>query len=117
MEVSASRPCLFIPGTHCLGGWVGPGVDLDVTEKIIAPAGNWTPAVQPVARRYTNWPITDLLKQVVTKITVVLSKVYHRFTYVNSDNYHSKRVQSGMNSSVLGMDSRCEELHGIFTYR
>jgi hypothetical protein len=42
-ECSASRPGGFtpgevVPGTHCIGGWVGPGVGLD--------------AVHPTIRRY-----------------------------------------------------------------
>jgi hypothetical protein len=37
-EWSASRPCCFTPGktapgTHCIGGWVGPKAGLDVMEK------------------------------------------------------------------------------------
>jgi hypothetical protein len=30
---SASRPCRFAPGTHWIGGWVGPRVGLDDVEK------------------------------------------------------------------------------------
>jgi hypothetical protein len=35
---SASRPCSFtpeetVPGTHCIGGWMGPRSDLDAVEK------------------------------------------------------------------------------------
>jgi hypothetical protein len=37
-EWSASRPCNFTqghrtPGTHCIGGWVGPRAGLDDVEK------------------------------------------------------------------------------------
>jgi hypothetical protein len=32
-EWSASRPCRFIPGTHWIGGWVGPRGGLDDVEK------------------------------------------------------------------------------------
>jgi hypothetical protein len=37
-EWSASRPRRFItgeivPGTHCIGGWFGPRVDLIAVEK------------------------------------------------------------------------------------
>jgi hypothetical protein len=50
-ERSASRPGRFTPGetapgTHCIGDW----------ENIV-PVENQTPAVQPVARRYTDWAI------------------------------------------------------------
>jgi hypothetical protein len=45
-EWSASRPCHFTPGerapgTHCIGGWVGPRTGLDDVErrKILPPPG------------------------------------------------------------------------------
>jgi hypothetical protein len=39
------------PGTHWIGGWVGPTARLDVMEKrkYLVPAGNRIPAVQAVA--------------------------------------------------------------------
>jgi hypothetical protein len=55
---SASRPGRFTPeewapGTHWIGGWVGPRTGLDAVAKrknpIIGPTGNWTPVVQLVA--------------------------------------------------------------------
>jgi hypothetical protein len=53
-EWSVSRPGRFTPregapGTHWIGGWVGPKAGLEAVIKrinpIIAPAGNWTPVV------------------------------------------------------------------------
>jgi hypothetical protein len=32
-ELSASRPGSFTPGTHSIGGWVGPRADMDDVEK------------------------------------------------------------------------------------
>jgi len=39
------------PGTHWIGDWVGPrsGLDAVVKNPINFPAGNSTPAVQPIA--------------------------------------------------------------------
>jgi hypothetical protein len=38
------------PGTHYIGGWVGPRAGFDVVgKKNLAPAGNQTPAAQPIA--------------------------------------------------------------------
>jgi hypothetical protein len=40
------------PGTHWIGGWVGPIAGLDAVakrKKIPAPAGNRTQVVQPIA--------------------------------------------------------------------
>jgi hypothetical protein len=47
-EWSASRPCRFTPGerapgTHGIGGWVGPRAGLDNVEKILNPKGTRTP--------------------------------------------------------------------------
>jgi hypothetical protein len=36
--------------------WVGLRTGLEAVESL-APAGTQTPAVQPVARRYTDWAI------------------------------------------------------------
>jgi hypothetical protein len=50
-EWSASRPVRFTPGTHLIGGWVGPRAGLDAVAKIkqiLAPDGNRTLVVQPV---------------------------------------------------------------------
>jgi hypothetical protein len=54
---TAPRPKLFTlrvraPGTLWTGGWVGPRAGLDAVVKrknhVAAPAGNLSPAVQPV---------------------------------------------------------------------
>jgi hypothetical protein len=47
------------PGTHWIGGWVGPRAILDVVvkRKIPSPCQELnprTPTVQPIAQRYTN---------------------------------------------------------------
>jgi hypothetical protein len=64
---SASRPCRFTPrerapGTHSIGGWVGPRAVLNaVKRKILRPyreSKPRTPIVQPVAQCYTDWTIT-----------------------------------------------------------
>jgi hypothetical protein len=59
-EWSASGPGLLTPGegapcTHCIGGWVGIGVALDAVEyrKILASAGNLTPAIQSLVHCYS----------------------------------------------------------------
>jgi hypothetical protein len=52
---SALRFCRFIPGTHWIGGWVGPTASLDAeVQKILDPTGNQTlthrsPSPYPVA--------------------------------------------------------------------
>jgi hypothetical protein len=57
---AASVRCRFTAGeratgTHWIGGWVGPTIGLDTVEKRkTCTAGNWTRAIQPVARRYTE---------------------------------------------------------------
>jgi hypothetical protein len=63
-EWSASRPGRFTtrergPGTHWIGGWVGPRAVLDaaVKRKIPSPrrkSNPRTPIVEPVVQRYTD---------------------------------------------------------------
>jgi hypothetical protein len=67
---SASRPGRFTPrerapGTHWIGGWVGPRAVVDVVVKRKIPSPHWdlnprTPTVQPVSQCYTDWAITAL---------------------------------------------------------
>jgi hypothetical protein len=71
---SASRPCRFIsgetaPDTHLLG-WVGPRAGLDAAEYSrisysYRESNSASSAVQPLARRYTDWllcVISEVLK-------------------------------------------------------
>ena len=41
------------PGTHCIGGWVGPRASLDLCGKSRLAPGFDPRTVQPVASRYT----------------------------------------------------------------
>jgi hypothetical protein len=71
-EWSASRPDRFTPrerapGIHWIGDWVGPRASLAAVEKkkkSLAPTGNWTPAVQPVAIRHTDKAIPAPLENI-----------------------------------------------------
>jgi hypothetical protein len=45
------------PGTHCVGGWVGPRAGLDGCGKSRPPPGFDPRTVQPVASRYTDYPV------------------------------------------------------------
>jgi hypothetical protein len=70
-EWSASCSGLFTPrerapGTHWIGGWVGPRAVLDavVKRKIPSPRRESNPRttiIQPVVQRYTDWAITALV--------------------------------------------------------
>jgi hypothetical protein len=42
------------PGTHCIGGWVGPRAGLDGCRKSRPPPGFDPRTVQPVASRYND---------------------------------------------------------------
>ena len=42
------------PGTHCIGGWLGPRAGLDGCGKSRPPPGFDPRTVQPIASRYTN---------------------------------------------------------------
>jgi hypothetical protein len=63
---AALSPRERAPGTHWIGGWVGPGAVLDAVVKIKIPiprreSNPRTPIVQPVASRCTDWatPTTE----------------------------------------------------------
>ena len=45
------------PGTHCIGGWVGPRAGLDWCGKSCLQPGFDPRTVQSVASRYTDWAI------------------------------------------------------------
>ena len=45
------------PGTHCMGGWVGPRAVLDGCGNSRHPPRFDPWAIQPVASRYTDWDI------------------------------------------------------------
>ena len=50
----AALPPLERPGTHCIGGWVGPRAGLDRCGKISSPPGFDFRIVKPVANHYAN---------------------------------------------------------------
>jgi hypothetical protein len=67
------------PRTHWIEGWMGSRAGLDVLKerKTLPPAGNRTPAVQPVARRYTAWAIPALKvrrRDIFKEVTASFSK-------------------------------------------
>ena len=50
----AALPLGKRPGTHCIGGWVGPRAGLEGVRKIL-PLREFDPlTVQPVASRYID---------------------------------------------------------------
>jgi len=58
---STPRPGRFTPerpGTHCIGGWVGPRAGVDGCEKSRLPLGFDLRTVLHVASRYTDSAIT-----------------------------------------------------------
>jgi len=50
----AALPSVKRPGTHCIGGWVGPRVGVDGCGKSRPPPGFDPRTVQPVASRYNR---------------------------------------------------------------
>jgi len=56
------------PGTHCAGGWVGPGAGLD-GRKISSPTGIRSRTVQPVVSRYTDWATRPTLMSLYSRKT------------------------------------------------
>jgi hypothetical protein len=64
-EWSASRPGRFTPGTHWIGGWVGPRTGLDVERRKILllpgielrPLGRPARSLSPYRLRYPGSPL------------------------------------------------------------
>jgi hypothetical protein len=54
----AALPAGKRPGTHCIGGWVGPAAGLKRCGKSRSPLGLDLRTVQPVASRYTDCVIS-----------------------------------------------------------
>ena len=54
---STPRPGRFIPGTYCIGSWVGPRAGLDGCGKSGSLPGFDPRQLQPLSSRYTDWPI------------------------------------------------------------
>jgi hypothetical protein len=86
-EWSASRagrftPRVTSPGTRWIGGWVGPRASLDTVSKRKIPSPHREsnsdhPIVQPVASRYTDWPIPTLSENIFKVVS--LSSSVHEF--------------------------------------
>jgi hypothetical protein len=53
----AALPLGKRPGTHCIGGWVGPRAGLHWCGKSRFPHGFNPRTIQPVASCYTNYTI------------------------------------------------------------
>jgi hypothetical protein len=54
--VNPVNPGERTPGTHWIGGWVGPGLDAGARRKILCPCRGSNldrPIVQPVVRHHT----------------------------------------------------------------
>jgi len=45
------------PGSHCIGGWVGPGPAWTGAENLSLPPGFDPRVIQPVASRYNDYAI------------------------------------------------------------
>jgi hypothetical protein len=91
-EWSAACPCHFIPrertpGTHWIGGWVGPRAGQDDVEKILDPTGTQT--LNP--RSSSPQPVATLLSQRHTDNLITYCK-FHTLWILNilitHQNYH-----------------------------
>ena len=60
----AALPLGKRPGTHCIGGWVGPKANLDRCKKSRPPPGFDPQTIQLIASRYTDYVIPAHLQKV-----------------------------------------------------
>jgi hypothetical protein len=98
------------PGTHSIASWMCPEHFwmLHRREKSLAPAGNRTPGVQPIARRYADWtiPVPQLLYNLVDLYTAEwreIGKAFEHFSIVFLNRQHGGYVNfsDGRNSSTI----------------
>jgi hypothetical protein len=77
MEVVSFTPLAALtplpPGTHYIPGWADPRAGLDSVGKSLAPAGKGIPAVQLVARRYTNLTVPASIMTCISKTVSLVS--------------------------------------------
>ena len=57
-QALATLPPAKRPGTHCIGGWLGPRAGVDSCGKSHPTPGFDPRTVQPVASRYTDYANT-----------------------------------------------------------
>jgi hypothetical protein len=57
LHAPAALPPGKRPGTHCIGGWVGPTAGLDGCEKSRRHRDSIPGPTSQVASRYTDWAI------------------------------------------------------------
>ena len=60
------------PGTHCIGGLVGPRAGMGRCGKSCLPPGFDPRTAQPVANRYTDWAIAARCQIMVSIIVPIL---------------------------------------------
>jgi hypothetical protein len=81
------------PGTHCIGGWVGPRAVLEVVVKRKIPSprqksNTRTPIVQSVVKRYSDWAITALTIRIAKSETQAVNFSYLHMRLLKSFAYH-----------------------------
>jgi hypothetical protein len=78
------------PGTHCIRGWVCPRAGLDRCRKY--PLGFVPQTVQPVASRYTDWPLPAHFMSVHSAPHICRAVVFHThgtFHLLHTTIFHS----------------------------
>jgi hypothetical protein len=89
------------PGTHCIGGWVGPRAGLNRVRKISPPPGLDPRTVQPVASRYTDWAIPD------RTATIHLNATKRTVTFNNKGLPNTEHVVSRKEAVIVRQGFIC----------
>jgi hypothetical protein len=74
-------PCILYPprerapGTHWIGGWLGPRAVLDVVVKGKIPSPCWesnprTLIIQPIAQHYSDWAVMAHIKMINSNLNL-----------------------------------------------
>jgi hypothetical protein len=105
-------------GTHCTGGWVGPGDSLDGCGKSRPPPGFDPRTVQPVASRYTDYAIPAHLiysnlnflekfwKNTVYQIYNIFSTNFGKILYIKYTIFSRKFLKKCCISNIHNFFSR-----------
>jgi hypothetical protein len=99
-EGSASRPDRSLPrerpGTHCIGGWVGPRAGLDRCGKSRSPPGFDPRTVQLVASRYTGYATRPTLTGILCVFFLSATRATCHIHCICLDFYHPSKILCGI---------------------
>jgi hypothetical protein len=93
--------------TCWIGGWIGPRAGLNA----VASAGNRILAVQPAARRYTDWHVSAEMLNILSGVFVVLLMTSRRVSGCCRQVCCCRFLPNPVRFIMYGLDSDCREVN------